>query len=193
MTRCAHLEAEVATRAGVMARGGAERLLSTLHPDLVWRDMTLDVRTRFTPQTIDVHLNGRGLVLIPSVFCRLPLFSCDGFRPDDAPVLFYPALRDPADAFALWGRGVAGSSRRAGTLAALLGPTRAAVLEEVGRGCTTTHLARRLSISAATASHHVSVLRDSGLVVSRRQGGSVLHLLTPLGLSLQNGALPPAN
>ncbi|MFI6179879.1 ArsR/SmtB family transcription factor [Nonomuraea sp. NPDC051191] len=189
----AHLEAEVTARAGVMARGGAERLLSTLHPDLLWRDMTLDVTTRFTSRTLDVHLNGRGLVLIPSVFCRLPLFSYDSFRPDDAPVLFYPALRDPAHALALWGRRAAGAPQRAGTLGALLGVTRAAVLEEVGQGCTTTHLARKLAISAATASHHVAILRDSGLVISRRQGGSVLHLPTPLGLALLNGTLSGPN
>src|SRR3712207_7714020 len=43
-------------------------------------------------------------------------------------------------------------------------------LRAVGAGATTTEIARRLQISAATASHHTGVLRDAGLVASRRHG-----------------------
>ncbi|MFC6083986.1 hypothetical protein [Sphaerisporangium aureirubrum] len=119
----AHLEAEVASRGRTMAREGAERMLSTLHPDLVWGEMTLTVPTRFTTMTVEVHLGGRGLVLVPSIFCRLPLASFDDARPDGPPVLFYPALRDPAHAFAVWGRRTSASSQTK-VLAALLGETR---------------------------------------------------------------------
>lgn len=66
-------------------------------------------------------------------------------------------------------------------LVALLGPTRAAVLEAVAAGCTTTELARRVGVSLASASRHACVLRDAGLISTRRLGGSVLHSLRPLG------------
>ncbi|MFI6160449.1 helix-turn-helix domain-containing protein [Micromonospora haikouensis] len=67
------------------------------------------------------------------------------------------------------------------SLAALLGGTRAAVLAAVGAGCSTSELARRVGVSAATASQHASVLRAAGLIDTRRTGGSVLHTLRPLG------------
>ena len=69
-------------------------------------------------------------------------------------------------------------------LAALIGRNRAAVLASVGDGCTTTELAGRAGISLAAASQHATVLRDAGLIASRRQGGAVLHVLTPIGMEL---------
>jgi DNA-binding transcriptional ArsR family regulator len=65
-----------------------------------------------------------------------------------------------------------------------VGRNRAAVLASIADGCTTTELAGRAGISVAAASQHASVLRDAGLIVTRRQGGAVLHLLTPLGAEL---------
>ena len=38
-----------------------------------------------------------------------------------------------------------------------------------------------MGVSLATASRHASVLRNAGLISSRRLGGSVLHSLRPLG------------
>jgi DNA-binding transcriptional ArsR family regulator len=45
-------------------------------------------------------------------------------------------------------------------------------------------LAERLSLSPATASRHLSALRDAGLVTGRREGRSVLYARTPLGDAL---------
>jgi hypothetical protein len=39
-------------------------------------------------------------------------------------------------------------------------------------------------VSAANASHHTTVLRDSGLIASHRHANTVLHTLTPLGAAL---------
>ncbi|WP_046774043.1 ArsR/SmtB family transcription factor, partial [Streptomyces scabiei] len=72
-------------------------------------------------------------------------------------------------------------------LAALLGRARAAVLEEVADGRTTSEVAARVGLSPATVSHHVAVLRESGLLTSRRLGGIVLHTLTALGADLLEG------
>jgi DNA-binding transcriptional ArsR family regulator len=64
------------------------------------------------------------------------------------------------------------------------------VLLEVGGGCTTSELARRVGVSLASASQHASVLREAGLVHTLRQGGAVLHTLTPLGAALLRGGAP---
>jgi hypothetical protein len=37
---------------------------------------------------------------------------------------------------------------------------------------------------AEAGGRHASVLRGAGLIVTRRQGGAVLHVLTPLGAEL---------
>ncbi|MEU8191559.1 winged helix-turn-helix domain-containing protein, partial [Micromonospora carbonacea] len=76
----------------------------------------------------------------------------------------------------------AGAGRDA--LAALLGRTRAAVLEATDAGCTTGEVARRLRISPAAASQHATVLRNAGLLVSHRDRNTVLHTLTPLGRAI---------
>ncbi|MEV6575729.1 helix-turn-helix transcriptional regulator [Streptomyces sp. NPDC051577] len=81
----------------------------------------------------------------------------------------------------------AGSGRRLPArhraLAALLGTTRAQVLLliAVHTQATTSDLVEELAVSAATVSHHTSVLRHSALITTRREGGSVHHGLTPLG------------
>ena len=38
--------------------------------------------------------------------------------------------------------------------------------------------------TSVAASQHASVLRGAGLIASLRQGGAVLHVLTPLGAEL---------
>ncbi len=90
--------------------------------------------------------------------------------------------------------------RRAGmegqrALAALLGTTRAQVLLYVAAGSdvTATDLVRRLGVSAATVSHHTTVLRNSGLITTRRVGGSVRHALTLSGRGLLNAHIVPSH
>jgi DNA-binding transcriptional ArsR family regulator len=90
-----------------------------------------------------------------------------------APVLVYPVARDLH---------VTSAGKR--SPAALLGRTRAAALEVIAGGCTTTELARRLGISAASASAHATVLRDAGLAVAQRHRNSVLHTASALGVEL---------
>ena len=77
-----------------------------------------------------------------------------------------------------------GRVARGEALAALVGRNRAAVLQSIADGCTTTELAHRVGISLAAASQHASVLRGASLIATRRQGGAVLHVLTPLGAEL---------
>ncbi|MFI6868033.1 ArsR/SmtB family transcription factor [Nocardia sp. NPDC050406] len=75
-------------------------------------------------------------------------------------------------------------------LSALLGATRAAVLEAIADGGSTTDLALRLGISPSSASEHAAILRDAGLTVSMRSRNQVRHRLTPLGAALLGIELP---
>jgi DNA-binding transcriptional ArsR family regulator len=54
-------------------------------------------------------------------------------------------------------------------------------------GVTTGELARRHEISAPGVSQHTQVLREAGLIVSRRTGPNVIHTVTPLGKALLMG------
>ena len=114
--------ADVAKRIPVLAAGGHEELFGTLHPRLRWRDDGLD--RAGTNMVCD--LRGDGLVLIPSAFWTgEPLFSVsdDERRPSS---LLYAAAHANGHASAcdvLLADPAAGDG-----LAALLGPTRAAVL-----------------------------------------------------------------
>lgn len=69
-------------------------------------------------------------------------------------------------------------------LSALLGRTRAAVLEAIADGGNTTAVAERLGVSPASASEHAAVLREAGLITSVRVRNCVQHTLTPLGAAL---------
>jgi DNA-binding transcriptional ArsR family regulator len=157
-----------------LAGGGLGRLLGGLHPSVRWDGRALELHG-FVVQR-DIHLNGRGLRLVPSFFCRqAPIMLRD---PELPPVLIYPIQPDRARPAARFSCD--------GPLAALIGRTRAAILAATADGCTTTELARRLNISPSTASHHASILRDAGLITTVRVGTSVLHTLHPRGDLLLN-------
>ncbi|MEU5049704.1 winged helix-turn-helix domain-containing protein [Streptomyces sp. NPDC021096] len=174
-----HISADRATRSQSMLTSGGEHLLATLHPAVRWNPPVLEVAI---PSNEDVYLEGRGLRLVPSFFCwRAPTVLRD---PELPPVLVYPIVHDPA-----WLLDVHGPRPGRGEppLAALLGRTRAEVLEATARGCTTSELARRVRIAMATASHHATVLRDAGLITTHRANGRAYHTLSFLGRELLNG------
>ncbi|WP_411146710.1 ArsR/SmtB family transcription factor [Streptomyces sp. x-80] len=179
-----HLRSQIAagqaTGIHALLHGGLGAFLNSLHPALRWHHPVLEVHGFPSPR--DLFLNGRGLRLVPSFFCwRTPIALYD---PALQPVLVYPVTRDPAWPADL-SAGPAGPPAHA--LGDLLGRTRAAALEAIADGCTTGELARRLAVSPATASHHVGILRRSGLVTTRRTGGAVHHTLRPLGTELLLG------
>ncbi|MEV0426651.1 winged helix-turn-helix domain-containing protein [Micromonospora sp. NPDC050495] len=171
----AAVEADRARRARAMLDGGPEGLLASLRPSMRWADGVLEVVDY--PDSRELHLDGRGLMLVPAFFCaRTPVALLDPALP---PVLVYPV--DRLGGLAVGAGAVAEPDGGREALAALLGRTRAAVLAASDDGCTTGELARRLSISAAAASQHATVLRNAGLLVSHRDRNTVLHTLTPLG------------
>jgi DNA-binding transcriptional ArsR family regulator len=183
----AYLATETAASARLLAHGGVEQLLNNAHPGMRWRSGALEIDHR--EGAGHLRLNGRGLVLVPSVFCRRITVYIGLADPDRPAVMFYPALRDLTDAYRLWSRTAPESTREA--LAALLGATRASALEAIGHGCTTSGLADQLGVSPPTASYHIAVLRDAGLVITRRHGHTVLHTASLLGTALLNGEKHP--
>ncbi|MCX4786609.1 MULTISPECIES: ArsR/SmtB family transcription factor [unclassified Streptomyces] len=173
----ASVEADRALRGRALLDGGAEELLASLPPMIRWRAPVLEADY---PVDRELHLNGRGLLLQPSFFCRVtPVVQRDPRLP---PVLVYPVTHSRAPVFAEPGP----------WLGRLLGHTRSTVLRAIGSGCTTSELARRAGVSLASASQHACVLREAGLIHTLRHGSSVLHTLTPLGGSLLRGGAPLA-
>jgi len=160
--------------------GGVATMLEGIHPQAHWSGQVLEV-SPFPDQ--DLRLNGRGLRLQPSYFCwRAPTTLLDAELP---PVLVFPIKR--AGGLLHKDRAGADSQER---LAALVGRTRATVLSLTVEGASTTQLARSCDITLATASHQTAVLRDAGLIVSHRQGKSVIHQATSLGHALLEGIDP---
>ncbi|MGW7542835.1 ArsR family transcriptional regulator [Streptomyces sp. NPDC054770] len=165
-----HLHAERVRLAGALFRTGIEELLANLAPTVRWRPPVLEIESY--PNDRDVHLDGRGLLLIPSYFCwKTPITLADPGLP---PVLVYP----------LHHRLTAPPPADHAPLQALLGTTRTAVLRATATSATTGEAAARSGVTATTASHHTAVLRDAGLITSHRHANTVLHTLTPLGAAL---------
>ncbi|NUT35743.1 MAG: winged helix-turn-helix transcriptional regulator [Hamadaea sp.] len=167
----AQVAGERARGARTMTDRGVDRLLTTLHPQVRWEAPVLRVAY---PDDRDLHLDGRGLVLVPSFFCwGRPVTLRAADRP---PVLVYPIEHD-ADPHQ-------GADRN---LVALLGRTRSAILRAAGdhpHGCSTGEVARAVGVSASSASEHVTTLRRAGLLRSRPSGKQVLHVVTDLGRAL---------
>ncbi|GAB3988488.1 winged helix-turn-helix domain-containing protein [Actinoallomurus acanthiterrae] len=178
----AAFDADRMFRARALLDGGITGLLAGFCHAARWEPPVLSVSY---PRDRDVHLNGRGLRLVPSFFCwRTPTALYD-IGTDDPMTLVYPIAHDLA-----WTGGGPGREPQVSRdpLAALIGGSRAAVLAVIAEaGSTTTALAGRIGISAPAASRHVSALRDAGLVTSTRRGPYVLHTVTPLGTDLLAG------
>jgi DNA-binding transcriptional ArsR family regulator len=181
----AYLQLDREFRYRELVGGGIERVLTTLHTWVGWQQPVLTIACGREQQ---IHLRGRGLVIAPSVFVDRPTVFTDPRADGGAPLLIYPVVLDKAASNALWN--VVGTTDRA--LAALVGRTRAKVLLALGETCNTSELGRKLGISPAAASQHATVLRDAGLVTSRRRFNTMLHSLTPLGSALVTGGRVPA-
>jgi DNA-binding transcriptional ArsR family regulator len=166
------IDADLARRSPGMAGSGIEGLFASMRSGMRWRRPVLEVDYRIDK---DLHLDGRGLRLVPSFFSRGTADSLADISL--APILIFPIDQD-------WQRTRMTEDSGLASLEALMGATRAAVLHAVGSGATTTRLAHRLSTSLASVSRHTGVLRNAGLITTRREGAAVVHELTPLGAAL---------
>lgn len=156
-----------------MGERGVRAALADLHPAFSWDGDTLVVKTRHAHTA---ELDGRGLVLVPSVF-TWPRMSVVA-DPPWQPTIFYP----PAGVGALWER----RRRTPEPVRRLLGSRRADILAGLTIPETTTSLAARLTIAPATVSHHLAVLSETALVTATRVGREVFYIRSSLGEDILN-------
>ncbi|MFG2838018.1 winged helix-turn-helix domain-containing protein [Streptomyces zaomyceticus] len=170
----ATLEAERCLRTRALLTDGIDGLLRSLRPTMRWEPPVLHVTALGDDR--DLHLGGRGLLLVPSYFCwGSPVPIAD---PELPPVVVYSVL----DGMPSVERVPPPAAMAA--LAGVVGRSRAVILHACTAGATTGELARAVGISAPAATQHTSALRDAGLINSRRAANRVLHTLTPLGAAL---------
>lgn len=165
------VDSDLLARRGALSTGGVEAVLHSFRPMMRWRYPVLEVPSH--PSARDVHLRGKGLVLVPSYFCRRHPVTI--FDPELPQVIVYPVDHRAA---------VRATAIHGTALSSLVGETRAAVLLFARGGRTTGELAARVGVSAATISHHTAILRDAGLITSVRMANTVRHSLTRLGWAL---------
>lgn len=164
------LDAEVLSRGRILASGGADTSLATLHPRIRWRRPRLDL---VKPQRADLDARTRRLVLAPLVFgAGAMLVGWD----DRTICVSYPvpsAVR------------LGDKVRRADSaLVLLLGQGRAAVLAALERPASTRALAAQLDLAPSTVSEHLGLLLRAGLVVRHRAGRRVYYQVNVRGRAL---------
>ncbi|MGM7680183.1 DUF5937 family protein [Microbacterium sp. A94] len=164
------LRADIAVRSRTISTDGLASMAAGLHPKISWGDGSVRVELRKHREQVDCR--GSGLVLVPSVMSSWGCLVLT--EPPAQPTLFYPARGVTAE----WARDAAST---AAALRALLGPARAEILLAADIARTTSQVAVDTAIAASTASHHLAVLRASGLIASERSGNRMLHSRTPLG------------
>jgi DNA-binding transcriptional ArsR family regulator len=166
-------QGDVLYRARRLADGGAARLFADLASIVRWRDGKLYIaHPRYSGS---YSLDGKGLLLIPSVFVWPTVFSST--IPPWQPTLTYPA------------RGVAslwepGDRQTADALTAVLGRSRTLLLTELDSPASTTELAHRTNLAPGSVSEQLAALRAAGLVTAHRSGRFVLYARTGVAESL---------
>jgi DNA-binding transcriptional ArsR family regulator len=173
------LDGDVLYRARQLTDGGANKLLNALYPDVSWDNDRLFVPRRHTPHKF--ALNGRGLLLVPSVFIWPSVFSIT--TPPWQPTIRYP----PRGAATLWEVDDAGAPQ---ALTAVLGKSRAQLLAALSTPASTTQLAGVAGLSTSGVSQHLTALRAAGLVSAHRTGRFVLYARTEIAESLVDRSKP---
>lgn len=172
------LRADIAVRSRMIASTGIAGMAGDLHRQVTWGDGAVRVSLRRHSEQVDCR--GSGLVLVPSV---MSAWGCMVLtEPPAQPTLFYPARGVTAG----WARDAADITD---ALGALVGPARAGILLRSGTARTTSQVAHDADLAISTASHHLTVLREAGLIGSERVGVRMLHLRTPLGEALVGAVL----
>jgi DNA-binding transcriptional ArsR family regulator len=171
------VRADRAVRVDLAADSGTEGILTGFDA-IRWQPPMLQVDS---PADRTVRLGGGGLRLIPSLFCQgKPEMLVDSTLPQ---VLVYPVGSSTT-----WMHCKPPYASGPQDVRALLGPTRATILECLAdHGRFTGELARIVATTPATVSKHTAVLRECGLIISDQKGRNVRHSLTSLGAALLNG------
>ncbi|MFF7341761.1 DUF5937 family protein [Streptomyces sp. NPDC008163] len=168
------LRAELLDRAIQVNREGLRAVLPRLHPSAACEDDTVTVEK---PVDIDVDCP-QGLILVPSLFItdRVQCTTSDRWTP----AIYYPAS----------GRYLWAAPPTPRSLHRLLGATRARILTALTTPLQTTAVAALVNVSVPTASEHLAILRDAGLVDCSRAGRTAVYELTEAGRTLLTAASP---
>ncbi|GAA1522700.1 ArsR/SmtB family transcription factor [Kribbella lupini] len=165
------LQEDLAFRLDELAAGGLDRLFRNLHPSVRLRGDRIEIDRPFVCPD-GVPTAGQGVLLVPCVFTWPAALPVTGAP--HVPTITYP----PRGLGRLW----ESQQETAGSpLAELVGRTRAAIVSHLDLPMSTTHLAHALDVSAPTLSVHLGILRNAGVVDSRRDGRTVLYFRTALG------------
>ena len=173
------LEGEVLYRARRLAEGGVAHAFADLDPRIRWKGPTLRVPSKVVDGPRD--LDGRGLVLTPSVFVHPGVWHI--LSPLAPPTVRYPAR----GVGTLWERRTTTAPE---ALTGVLGRTRALLLSELDTPAGNADLARRTGRSKASVSEALTALRRAGLVSAHRTGRYVLYARTGTGEALVTGVRP---
>jgi DNA-binding transcriptional ArsR family regulator len=169
------IEADIVARTTRLGQGGWAAALADMRPGLRWLgEGRLQINARGNPPR---EISGAGLFFVPVTLQR-------GWVAWDEPhryAVMYPcsgALAHPDS-----------QAAAPETLAALLGPARAAVLTQLGTPMTTTQLVMLTGQGLGSVGRHLKILWDAGLLRRRRAGRSVLYYRSEAGdllVSIQN-------
>ncbi|GJF23751.1 DUF5937 family protein [Streptomyces sp. HO565] len=168
------LRAEMLDRALQVNREGLRAVLPRLHPSAACDGDTITVE-----KTVDIDVDcPEGLILVPSLFItdRTQCTTSDHWTP----AIYYPAS----------GRYLWSAPATARSLDRLLGVTRSRILAALATPLQTTVVARLVNVTPPTASEHLAILRDAGLIDSSRSGRTATHELTAAGRALLGAATP---
>ena len=173
---CGVLDHDVSHRVSTLLSGGLFALLNDIHPDVSLEGLLLRIDK---PHHASATYRAVSMTLVPSIFAWPNVILSDGLS--DTFGLTYPAR----GVGLVWeGLDDMHQTNDIDPLGRLLGRTRAAVLSLTAVPMSTTRIARELGQSLPSVSQHLAVLRDAGLVTSRRSGKSVLYCQSPLAASI---------
>lgn len=170
------LEGDLLYRARLLAEGGVRGMLADLDEKVSWQGERLHLVHRFCGGVRP--LDGRGLLLVPSVFAWPRIFSIT--VPPFQPTLRY----SPRGIATLWERRELDAPE---ALAAVLGRTRAQLLASLDQPASTRDLAQRAGLSEPGANQHLTALRKAGLCSAHRTGRYVLYARTAVAEALLAG------
>ncbi|WIM93216.1 helix-turn-helix domain-containing protein [Actinoplanes oblitus] len=168
-------EAEIATRVRVAAERSPRAIFDGLHPRLDWDGSALLLK--YPDKSGEWSADTREMTLLPTAFAGPHVYAMTGATTGRS--LWYA----PTGYGNLWSP----PPQPSAALSALLGPTRAAVLTLLATPATTGEVATLLGLAPATASHHLTTLRDAGLITPHRTGRRLHYQHTHLGHQLTEG------
>lgn len=160
------LEADIAYRSRLLADAGLSATLIDLHPRLSWAGHNLDIDIA---SQRELTVGDEGIALVPTLFGTLGVSH-------EPPSINYQARGIAA----LWTSPTVSPE----PLRRLLGARRADILVSLDQPASTTGLATRCDLPLSSISEHLTVLRDAGLIATRRTGRRLQHIRTPLGTAL---------